>query len=79
MFRVQFFTDNAAFDDSENESCFDAECARILRHLSDTMRAGIFGEGVVTDVNGNTIGYWSCNADPQSDEFDAQLRVATGP
>lgn len=54
MFKMEFTTDNAAFDGS---AC-SIQCAEILRSVADKIGNGVF-EGTLRDVNGNTIGSWS--------------------
>lgn len=52
MFKIEFRTGNAAFEDNAG-----LEVARILRELSDKAEHGEL-EGLIRDVNGNTIGKW---------------------
>lgn len=49
MFRLEFETDNAAFDDAA------AEANHILQEIAGCLRAG-YPEGIVRDRNGNRIG-----------------------
>lgn len=51
--KVQFSTDNAAFDGDDKR----AECARILRDIARKVEHGT-RNGTVRDVNGNEIGAW---------------------
>lgn len=53
MFKLEFSTNNAAFDDNRIE-----EVARILDVMRGMVRMG-GGTGPVRDVNGNTIGRWA--------------------
>jgi hypothetical protein len=55
MFKLEFTTDNAAF---ENEA---AEIARILRHIADYIEHGGINahHGRANDLNGNRVGEWS--------------------
>jgi hypothetical protein len=52
MFKLEFNTANAAFDDLPSES------ARILRDVIKRLQQGHTG-GTCRDVNGNTVGRWS--------------------
>ena len=49
MFKLEFETDNSAFED------MDFETVRILRELASKIENGIFPESI-KDINGNTIG-----------------------
>lgn len=53
MFKAQFSTDNAAFED-----CPATEAARILRVIADKLEQGESFGGPIRDTNGNTIGQW---------------------
>jgi hypothetical protein len=57
MFKIEFATDNAAFDDDGA-----GEVARILRAVADQVEAG-GGQGQARDYNGNTVGQWSLTED----------------
>lgn len=58
MFRIEFKTDNAAFDDGNRAQ----EIARILRdEIAFQVRHGALG-GIVRDINGNRVGQWSITA-----------------
>jgi len=62
-FTLRFETDNAAFGDSADERA--NEIARILRGIADKLYAdsdlaGGDHEGVIRDLNGNTVGLWRC-------------------
>ena len=49
--KIEFNTDNAAFDD------FESEVSRILKELADRVQYGSRGEYVpIRDANGNSIG-----------------------
>jgi hypothetical protein len=50
-FGLKFSTSNSAFDGQT-----DAEIARILRQIADTFERGGLAEGIIRDLNGNTIG-----------------------
>ncbi len=65
MFKMEFDTGNAAFDDG----CGPAEVARILRVAAVRIDGGT-KQGVVADVNGNRIGTWSVEyaAEGEGDE-----------
>lgn len=52
MFKLQFNTANAAFDDLQGES------ARILQEVIKLIERGHTG-GTCRDVNGNSVGSWS--------------------
>lgn len=52
MMTIKFRTDNAAFDDKEEE------CIWILRVIAYEIENGDT-DGVITDSNGNKIGHWS--------------------
>lgn len=52
MFRVEFETGNAAFDDDPAH-----ECSRVLQHIRERLALGQV-EGKCIDINGNTIGSW---------------------
>lgn len=55
MFKVEFATDNAAFEGGNRVS----EAARILREIADKMESGAqIGGGRVHDLNGNHVGHW---------------------
>jgi len=56
MVRIEFSTDNAAF-----EYPFE-EIARILRQLADAAEHGI-GHRIIKDINGNTIGSYTYTED----------------
>ena len=54
MFRIEFDTNNAAFE------CGTYEIKRILDNIANKVDGGK-REGLVIDVNGNQIGYWMYN------------------
>lgn len=54
MFRIEFDTNNAAFEFGENE------IRRILNNTADKVDNGR-KKGFVIDINGNLIGYWVYN------------------
>lgn len=55
MFKLQFRTDNAAFQD-DGGAMYEIE--RILRQVSGAVSHAAT-KGVIFDVNGNRIGSWS--------------------
>lgn len=55
MFRINFGTDNAAFDDEAG-----TETCRILRSIAKNIENGDL-YGPVRDINGNLIGNWELN------------------
>lgn len=62
MFKVEFETSNAAFDD-ENDGNSREEIRRILRGISfDVYENGETG-GMIRDSNGNRIGSWEYTDD----------------
>lgn len=54
MFKLQFDTDNAAFEDGADV----AEIRRILQEIAERV-AGHWISGPISDINGNTIGWWT--------------------
>lgn len=54
-FRIEFDTDNAAFEDALYE-----ETKRILEDISDQIYYG-HREGTIRDSNGNRIGSWEAD------------------
>ncbi len=59
MLKIEFETDNAAF---EGDMCTE-EVAAILRKIADRLesRGSADDCGTVTDSNGNTVGTWECS------------------
>ena len=57
MFKLEFSTDNAAFD-----SYGASETARILRKIAKRIEEGTL-DGKVLDLNGNSIGHYDLNGD----------------
>ena len=55
MFKLEFDTGNAAFDDDMRRD----ECARILRAVADLLEHGSQDGAGVYDLNGNRVGTWS--------------------
>ena len=51
--KIEFSTDNAAFDDDAGP-----EIHRILQHVCLDIREGLICSPI-RDINGNTIGIWS--------------------
>lgn len=58
MFKLEFKTDNAAFDDEYPEN----EIARILREVHNRVYEGA-SAGPILDSNGNTVGLWELTED----------------
>lgn len=56
MFKLQFETENAAFDDDARGTY---EVARILEKLASDIRDSRRGSGTLYDQNGNLVGSWS--------------------
>ena len=54
-FEIKFKTDNSAFN--ECEGSYELETARILKRIACQVESGKL-HGVVTDINGNSIGTW---------------------
>lgn len=54
MFRCEFSTTNAAFEDAPA-----SETARILREIAGKIATGESFDGVIFDANGNRVGSWS--------------------
>lgn len=54
MFKLQFDTDNAAFEDGADA----AEIRRILQEVAERVACNWIS-GPINDINGNTIGWWS--------------------
>lgn len=52
MFKIEFSTENAAFDEYG-----DAEVSRILEEIAHKVRCG-YDHGTIIDINGNKIGFW---------------------
>ena len=61
MFKIEFATDNAAFDDHPQY-----EVARILRMAADRVADGNTS-GQVRDGNGNTVGTWEFTANERGE------------
>ena len=57
MFKLEFSTDNAAFDNYGA-----TETARILRTIAKRIEEGNL-DGKVMDLNGNSIGHYELNGD----------------
>lgn len=58
MFKIEFSTDNAVFDDD-----FDGEVKRILTAIGRQMsNVGDGDSAVIRDSNGNSIGRWEFKA-----------------
>jgi hypothetical protein len=54
MFKLEFKTDNAAFEDD-----YAVETARILKEIAERIERRRHTGGWAFDVNGNTVGEWS--------------------
>ena len=54
MFRIEFDTNNSAFE------CCEGEISRILNNVAGKVEDGR-REGLINDINGNHIGYWVYN------------------
>lgn len=70
MFKLEFDTDNAAFDDDADAYTNHnarAEIARILLAVAENVREGADG-GHIRDVNGNHIGTWDFEPDEKEEE-----------
>lgn len=52
--KIEFSTDNAAFDEY---GCY-SEVKRILDNITEKIRLG-YDCGTIMDINGNKIGEWS--------------------
>lgn len=61
MFKLEFDTGNAAFEEYGY-----VECARILTKVIAQLEAGA-AEGPISDINGNVIGRWSVTL-PEAEE-----------
>ena len=60
-FKITFNTENAAFDDNLQDFSEDNSTAEVARILAE-VRTEVFSgrtQGIVRDVNGNTVGEWS--------------------
>lgn len=54
--RIEFHTDNAAFEDYRT-----LEIADILKDIAEIINNNYETEGVIRDFNGNRIGTWTTN------------------
>ena len=54
MVRIEFSTENSAFDDEPA-----TEAARIVREIAGKIASGESFDGPIFDSNGNRIGHWS--------------------
>jgi len=70
MFRIEIETTNAAFEDAPED-----EITRILRDLADyiaqwSLQSGrqVY-QGVLRDINGNTVGTWQYTPEEEPIEF----------
>ena len=52
MFKIEFKTGNAAFDDN-----FEGEATKILKNIIEKIQNG-YEYGTISDTNGNKIGKW---------------------
>lgn len=76
MFSLWIKTDNAAFCDDDGKATAEArgrETARILRQLAAGVEQGGTA-GAAYDLNGNRIGEWGFDEDPEDDEYDGHDR-----
>lgn len=62
MFKLEFCTDNAAFENGA-----ESEIVRIMSEVRLAITAGVCG-AAVRDVNGNVVGSWSYERPALSDE-----------
>lgn len=63
MLKIEFKTENAAFDENPAE-----ETARILRDIATKIETTSHGGGPVFDLYGNRIGHWTLSiSDRESD------------
>lgn len=53
-FKLEIKTNNAAFEDAPQ-----AELARILRDVANTLENDPSHSGTMRDINGNRVGHWS--------------------
>lgn len=53
MFKIEFETDNSAFEDGGSY-----EVARVLKDIADAVESGITHDCIM-DYNGNVIGAWA--------------------
>jgi hypothetical protein len=58
MIRVEFSTDNAAFDEARAAGGRPHESAHILREIAARVEAGETGSHNIRDSNGNTCGWY---------------------
>lgn len=58
MFKLEFRTDNAAFDNNKKE-----EISRILREIAGSVYQG-YTEGIIRDINGNIMGRYELTQTP---------------
>ena len=65
MLKIQFDTDNAAFDAPDDGA---GMCAKILRHIATAIDRG-HTEDVVHDPNGNSVGEWSLSLSENGSEY----------
>jgi hypothetical protein len=57
MIKIEFDTDNAAFDDSVEQGSFFCEVEQVLEQVKRGLDSGR-DEGRMRDSNGNLVGYW---------------------
>lgn len=53
MVKIEFSTDNSAFEDGNKEQ----EISRILKDIEKKVENG-YENGIIMDINGNKIGWW---------------------
>jgi hypothetical protein len=74
-FKLEIGTDGAAFHGEDNPCDMLDELARILRKAASTVESGEVGKGVLTDVNGNTVGRYELIEDDYCGRCDASIRT----
>lgn len=63
--RIDFDSDNAAFDDDPV-----GETVRILRDIAEKIESGRQGDSAIHDINGNNLGDWYFVVDDEDEEDD---------
>lgn len=67
MFTIKFDTSNTTFSGDVT-----GEMARVLRRMAYQIESTWDDHGLVQDVNGNTIGYWSHSA-PVAEDAETEM------
>lgn len=62
MVRIEFATDNAAFEEAPA-----TEAARILKAIARQIETGAAFDGTIYDINGNRVGAWSMDEPEESE------------